>query len=134
MAKTPNWQGRRILHDSHAGDLERGAALNEFESGHPRQEAERLAYEEYRRSHHQAAAAHHLRGMRAAQGSGDMDESRKHGIAYGLHLQALGLDPMDEVPAEIKALVDGDDRQPHYKFKTHKGDALLLQGTPESEE
>lgn len=127
MAKTPNWQGKRIVHDSHAADLEHRAALHEFEGGHPRQEAERLAYDEYRREHHRQAAAHHLRGMRAAQGSGDMDESRKHGIAYGLHLKALGLDPMDEVPADIRALIDGEDRQPQYKFKTHKGDALLLQ-------
>lgn len=124
-AEFPEWMGRRIVSKEHVGDLEHSAATHEFQHGHPRHEAERRAYEDYRRQHHLAAAAHHLQGSRSAQGSGDMDEARKHGLAYRLHLQALDMDPFDGVPEEIRALADGE-AKPRHHFTAHKGDALLL--------
>jgi hypothetical protein len=121
-----SWMGKRIAQENHAEDLEHRAALHEFEGGHPRSEAERMAYDDYAQEHHEQAAAHHLRGMRAAQGSGDMDESRKHGIAYALHMGALNLDSMDEVPKKIRDLAEDPEKKSHYKFKTHPADALLM--------
>lgn len=124
--KFPTWQGRRVVSDAHKASLEHAAAIHEFEGGKPRKEAEAHAYDEYKREHHAQAAAHHLLGMRAAQATGDMDESGKHGMAYDLHLRSLGHDPLDEVPPEIKKLVDDPERKGHYKFKTHRSDAMLL--------
>jgi hypothetical protein len=120
------WQGRKVVAPAHVDNLERDAAVLEFEHGMSRKDAEEQAYQEYLRIHHTTAAAHHLRGMRGAQASGDYDEARKHGIAYGMHLHALELDPMDQVPDEINELVDADDRKPQIKFKAHKADSLLL--------
>lgn len=124
------WLGNKIVHPSHADELEHNAALFEFEHGIPRKEAEARAYDDYRKSHHRDGASHHLRGMRAAQASGDLEEARKHGIAFAMHMEALGHDPMDEVPEEIRALAEGDDKKPFAKFKAHKGDSFFLDKQP----
>lgn len=120
------WQNRRILDQGHIPDLEQGAALYEFEQGLPRDDSEDLAYADYKAKHHRAAAAHHLRGLRAAQASGDIDEAHKHGVAYSLHMGELGHDPMDQVPDEIKKLAEGEGLKSHYKFKSHSADSFLL--------
>jgi hypothetical protein len=93
----------------------------------PRKDAERAAYEGYLKEHHTKAAAHHLRGLRAAQASGDDSEARLHGEAYHHHLTRLGHDSLDETPPEVAALTEAEDRGRHYKFKSHPSDRLLLQ-------
>jgi hypothetical protein len=121
------WYGNRpVLKDSHIDDLETAAAINEFEHGMPRSKAEAAAYDEYIKDHHRKACAHHLRGMRASQASGDIDASRLHGDAYHHHMAALGYDDTEEVPEDIKALVEDEGRPKHYKFKGHPADQLLL--------
>lgn len=127
------WQNRQIFKDTHMDDLERRAALKEFEDGMPRSQAETAAYEEYLREHHSAAAAHHLRGLRAAQAAGDLDEARIHGEAYHQHMTKLGHDSMDQVPDYIKALTEDEGKPRHYKFKAHPADALLINGESDGE-
>lgn len=120
------WQSRKILSQDDIPDLEHAAALHEFEHGLPRSEAEDKAYNEYKSKFHREGAAHHLRGLRAAQGSGDMEEAHKHGVAYSLHMEHLGHDPMDAVPADIKSLSEGEGIKPQYKFKSTAADHFLL--------
>jgi hypothetical protein len=122
----PKWSGRSILDESHAEELDSRAAAHEMDKKLPRTQAEEEAYREYQKDHHAKAAAHHLMGMKAAQGSGSMDEARKHGAMYGLHIKALGEDEYGPVPATVKQHVDSPDREPVFKFKAHKGDAFLL--------
>lgn len=122
-----SWSKRPILNQDHIADLERDSALNEFEQGQPRESAENNAYSAYRKQHHLQGAAHHLRGLRAAQEAGDIDEAHKHGVAYSLHMGHLGHDPMDAVPEEVKSLVEGESKPKMYKFKAHKADAFLLE-------
>lgn len=123
MKKT--WMGRTISRDTDADDLETRAALLEFGEGVPRSQAEDQAHREYLREQHRGAAAHHLRGLRAAQASGDLEEGRKHGEAYHQHLSRLGHDSMDQVPDEVKELVEDEERHTHYRFKAHGADRLL---------
>ena len=126
MADQPTWRGRKLVSATHMPELERMAAVREFEAGLPREQAEEEAHREYSRRHHLEAAAHHLRGLRGAQGTGDLEEARKFGVAYGLHLNALGFDEFDQVPPEIQTLVDAPDKKPHARFKAHSSDRLLL--------
>jgi len=121
-----SWAGRQVVNPSHADGLEGAAALYEFQDGLPREEAEEKAYNEYTRTHHLNSAAHHLRGLRAAQASGDDEEARKHSILYNLHTEALGHDGFGQVPEEIEALAKDPDRKPYGKFRAHPGDRLLL--------
>lgn len=120
------WGGNFILNQDHIPDLEHAAALYEFEHGFPREEAEKKAYGDYTSKHHREGAAHHLRGLRGAQASGDIDEAHKHGVLYSLHMSQLGHDPMDAVPPEIKELAEKDGKKTHYKFKSNASDAFLL--------
>lgn len=126
--KLPKWMGRSIVHDSHSHDLERRAAIEEFQNKLPKEAAEEKAHQQYRREHHVEAAAHHLQGAKAAQGAGDMEEAKKHGAMYHLHMEKLGLDPVAEPPPEIRKQLESPDRKPAYKFKAHKGDMFLLDG------
>jgi len=118
--------GRPVLKPQHRDGLETRAALLEFGEGLSREEAEEQAHHEYMQENHRQAAAHHLQGMRAAQATGDLDASRMHGEAYDQHLEALGHDSLDAVPPEIQALLSAEDRKPHYRFKAHGADALLI--------
>lgn len=120
------WNGRKIVSQDHIPDLEHASALYEFEQGFPRADSEERAYSDYKSKFHREAAAHHLRGLRAAQASGDIDEARKHGVAYSLHLGELGHDPMDATPDDIKKIAEGDNAKVHYKFKSAPGDFFLL--------
>ena len=120
------WNGRPVVSDAHRDALETHAALLEFGEGVPRAEAEARAHAEYARGHHQAAAAHHLRGQRAALAAGDLGDAHKHGVMYALHLHALGHDPTDQVPDEVKALVEAEDKPGVHKFKAAAGDRLVL--------
>ena len=123
MPKT--WMGRRIVKDTDADRLEEAAALLEFGEGVPRSQAEDRAHRDYLADQHRRAAAHHLRGLRAAQAAGDLEEGAKHGEAYHHHMGKLGHDSMDQVPDDVKALVEADDRGTHYRFKAHGADKLL---------
>lgn len=127
------WAGRPIFKETHMDELERLAALAEFEEGLPRSHAETKAYGTYLQQHHTAAAAHHLRGMRAAQAAGDLSEASLHGEAYHQHLSKLGYDSIDEVPETVKALLEDEGKPKHYRFKAHPADALLVGETENGE-
>jgi hypothetical protein len=122
----PKWAGRTILDESHATDLDSQAAVHEIDDKLPRHRAEEEAYRKYKKENHAKAAAHHLMGMKAAQGAGSMDEARKHGIMYSMHVKELGEDEYGPVPSSVKQHVDSPDREHVYGFKAHKGDAFLL--------
>ena len=129
-----DWYTHPILKDSDYDALETAAALKEFGGGTPRSQAENEAYKEYKRNQHLAASAHHLRGMRMAQAGGDLDEAIMHGQAYGHHMDAAGLDPMDQVPDEVKGLLEAEDKPKQYRFKAHQADAFLLPKESKEEE
>lgn len=120
----PLWNGKPILHPDHAHDLEFRSAILEFGHKLPRATAEEYAHQEYKKNHHIQAAAHHLRGMKAAQGSGDSEEAHKHGLMYSEHMKSAGLDPMGPVPKEIQEHEQNNNR--HYKFKAHRADLFVL--------
>jgi hypothetical protein len=130
MFKLPTWAGRAILKDAHKDQLETNAALLEFEHGLHRKDAEEQAYSDYRKDIHHNAAAHHLRGMRAAWATGDTEAARLHGEAYDRHLRSLGLDSLEQIPPEVKTLAEGEDRKPHLKFKAHPSDKILFPEDP----
>lgn len=120
------WAKRPILSQDDIPDLERAAALNEFEQGMHREDAEEQAYSDYRRGHHSKGAAHHLRGLKAAQEAGDLDEAHKHGALYSAHMGELGHDSMDKVPDDIKKLAEDEGKPKVYKYKSNAADQLLL--------
>lgn len=125
--ETHNWLGRPILHEDDSHDLEMRAAVHEFGGKLPRHEAEAKAHEEYVKDWRLKASAHHLSGMRAAQGAGQMDEARKHGALYEMHMNALGLNPHGPVPPEVQSkLLEADGGQSLYRFKAHRGDIYAL--------
>lgn len=127
MAKEKHdWQGRAILHPDHGQELEARSADLEFKDRMSRDGAEAQAYREYRRRNHMAAAAHHLRGMKSAQGSGDLDEARKHGAMYEMHMGKLGEEPWREPSRELKAAMQSDDRESVHKFKAHASDQFVV--------
>lgn len=123
------WQGRSILSKDHSFDLDRAAAIHEFKNKLPRHEAEEKAYGEYKKARSEDAAAHHLSGMKAAHAVGNKKDAIKHSLAYGLHMKALGHDPVGEPPDEIKAKME--DQSGVYKFKPHESDSMI---EPEEEE
>lgn len=128
MAGAPKkWQDRVILADEHGPELTQRAAELEFKERLHREAAEAQAYREYHRKHVLAAAAHHLRGMKAAQATGDTDEARKHGAMYEMHMGKLGLDPWQEPPRELKSAMTADDRSAAHKFRAHPGDTFVVE-------
>ncbi len=120
------WNGRTVVSNQHIPKLEQDSALNEFAHNMPRAEAEEKAYSDYRRGEHQRAAAHHLRGIKSSQGSGDRNEALKHSSLYQLHMEKLGLDPWKETPPEIQLHMNDENKPSVYKFKATPGDALVL--------
>lgn len=125
--EAPQWLGRPISHVHHATQLEHDAAINEFRDRMPRKQAEDKAYEDYQRTQHIEAAAHHLAGMKTAHASGAMEAARKHGLMYNLHSKALGHEPVG--PAH-PGVVDHMNKKPTklYGFKAHRGDLFALHG------
>lgn len=123
----PMWLNKHpVLHEGHLHDLDTRAAINEFDRKMPRAEAEAKAHKDYMAEHHAVAAAHHLSGMKAAQAVGNMEEAKKHGAMYRLHIKALGHDPVGPVPAEVQNHYPNEDSAKVYKFKAHKADRFLL--------
>lgn len=129
----PTWLGKHPLLDQrHAHDLEQAAAINEFHHKMPRDQAEAAAHDEYRKTHHTAAAAHHFAGVRAAQGAGDMEEAKKHGDLYAQHMKALGHDPYGPVPEHIRLQAADPQHTKVYRFANHGGDQFLGQALGKS--
>src|SRR4051812_34908308 len=74
------WMGNAnypLVHADHEDQLERDAAVHEFGSHMPREEAEKKAYDDYKAGQHKEAAAHHLAGQKAAEAIGDDEGARK---------------------------------------------------------
>lgn len=113
-----------ILHEDHGNDLSTHAAMLEFGDKLPRGESEKRAYMNYRRANIVDSAAHHLIGMRAAQGTGDSAAAKRHGTMYALAVRSLGHDhlytPPDEVLERIKT-----NPVSLYRFKSHPADRFL---------
>lgn len=113
----PSWLGRPIVHPDHANDLETEAAINEYGLKMPRAQAEDQAHKDYVGKQREAAASHHLSGMKVANATGDTEAARKHHMMYSLHAKALGFEPVGEAPASI-----ADKHVYKLKFKPHQGD------------
>lgn len=129
----PQWLERfPILHQDHAHDLETRAAVNEFQHKMPRHEAEASAHKQYVQDQLEDAAAHHLLGMKASQGAGDMHAARKHGVMYGIVMKQLGHNPLDAPPPAIAGKAKTQPPQ-LYSFKPHKADAFAIHDTEKSE-
>lgn len=120
------WLGRPLADEEDAGEAEQRAAALEFGHALPRHEAEARAYEEYQKDRRLQAAAHHLAGIRASQGAGDMDSARRHGLLYQLHLNALGMDPNTSPPPEVLAKLNAPEKKSLYRFKSHPADVFAL--------
>ena len=118
----PMWLQRQILHPDHVQDLETRAAVHEFGSGIPREQAEQKAHEDYVREHRIQAAAHHLQGIRAATAAGDRDSAREHALQYQAHVGALGHEAVGPIPDEVVARMNHPDHKGPYKFKGHAAD------------
>ena len=116
-----------ISSPDHVNDLETQSAIHEFNHKLPRHEAEKKAYDDYVRDRTLEAAAHHLAGMRAAQGAGDMDAARQHGTMYTLALKQLGHPEVGEVPTEITNKMKHEPSK-LYRFKGHDSDSFLAGG------
>lgn len=107
-------------------DLYRRSVVKEFHEKKPRRIADGESYAEWRKEAHAKAAAHHLRGMKAAQGAGDMKEARKHGDMYNSHLRILGEDPYGPVPESVKKHAGINEDSSFYHFKPHNSDSLIV--------
>jgi hypothetical protein len=114
-----------LVKPEHAQELEQNAAINEFGMKKPRAEAEAAAYADYKKRQHTEAAAHHLAGMKAAHGAGDMEAARKHSLMYNLHSKALGHEPVGPAHPDVIAHLNAKPSKV-YKFKPHHGDQLAL--------
>jgi len=116
-----------IADPEHVSDLETQSAIHEFNHKLPRHEAEKKAYDDYIQERTEESAAHHLAGMRAAQGAGDMDAARQHGALYQMALKQLGHPEVGEVPTSITNRLK---HQPPklYRFKGHDSDSFLAGG------
>jgi hypothetical protein len=114
-----------IVDPDHAQGLDQLAAIHEFQHKMPRHQAEKSAYDQYRKEQVEDAAAHHFAGMQAAHGAGDMDNARKHGVMYSLAVKQLGGNPVGDPPKEVMTKVKNNPPEV-YRFKAHKGDAYTL--------
>ena len=130
LAAAHNWmdnQSYPLVKPQHAEELEQAAAINEFGDKKPRAEAEAAAYDAYKKRQHTEAAAHHLAGMKAAHGAGDMEAARKHSLMYDLHSKAIGHEPIGPAHPDVIAHLNGKPSKV-YRFKPHHGDQLSLSG------
>lgn len=124
----PMWLERYPTHSQDAfHDLEQRAAINEFDSKLPRLDAEKKAHGDYMQEQHAKAAAHHLTGMKAAQGAGNMEEAKKHYTMYSHHAKALGHDPYGPVPESIRLQAEAPDRKSVYRFAAHPADMFVTE-------
>ena len=122
-----------IVDPDHVEDLETHAAIKEFTHKLPRHEAEEKAYEDYKKDQIEYSAAHHLAGMKAAQGAGDNDAARMHGTLYQTALKQLGHPEVGEVPTSIANKMKHEPSKV-YRFKAHDSDAFLGDSAKPKEE
>ncbi len=125
-ADKKSWNGKHVLHEQHIPALEQAAAIAEFQHGLPRHEAESKAYGDYRKAEHEKAAAYHLRGLKSAQGAGDLDAAKTHGAMFEAHMTKLGHDAWKEVPPEIQVHMDAPEKEKVHKFKATGADQFVL--------
>jgi hypothetical protein len=135
--KRGSFMGHPLLDQEHAHELHLASALNEFQGGIPRADAEKRALEDYRHEHHARAAAHHFGGVKAAHAVGDTEAAQKHHALYSLHVKALGEDPMGPVPEVVRKFHSGagqDSKQKRvYNFRGHDADEFLVKPISKSE-
>lgn len=112
------WMNHPILDASHSHDLDQRAAIHEFQNGKTREDAERLAHEEYRMESHLKAAAHHLVGMKMAHAAGSNETAQQHYKMYESHMKRAGKDPNGPVPPEVE----------HHKPSAFKSFGFLNHG------
>ena len=130
----PQWEGRPVARDLDAADLSSRAAIEEFCNKRPRKDAEELVYGNYVKDQRTQAAAHHLANMKAANSVGDKETAFKNWMLYNLHCKALGLEPIGEVPKEIQAHLDKEDRKSPVHFRAHPADIFALQDQDKGKE
>lgn len=123
-SKLTQWKGRDILDPKHAEELDRSSAELEFGENLPRHQAEEKAYGNYRRARYLEGAAHHWKGFTAASAVGD-PSSREHKLMYDVYMRALGHNPAEAPPPEVKRLVPEADTR-RAKFVAHAADQLPL--------
>ena len=122
--KLTQWHGRDILDPKQAEELDRSAAELEFGENLPRHQAEEKAYANYRRARYLEGAAHHWKGFTAASAVGD-PSSKEHKLMYDVYMRALGHNPAEAPPPEVKRLVpEANPRR--AKFVPHEADQLPL--------
>lgn len=128
LRDTPTWLGRDIADQSHSADLEKLAAVNEFDKGMPREMAEAEAYHQYRVDQHAQAAAHHLTSMKMARASGAHEESDRHALMYEQHVRAMGENPFGGTPTAVKAYENAVQNKQKKTYKGHTWDSAI--GSP----
>jgi hypothetical protein len=121
-----SWGGHKLIDPKHSERLELAAAVHEFHAGHDRKTAEKMALDEYRREHHARGAAHHLQSLKAASASGATDDAKRHYEMYRLHIKALGHQPNDPVPTEVRRYAEGEGAEKAYRYKAHPSDDFLV--------
>lgn len=120
-----SWLDRPLVGD-HSIELENDAATLEFKDRKPRKEAEEEAYKSYTKKHRLEASVHHVRGLRAAQASGDTETARRHAAMFALHMKALGYESVGELPEEIRSRLSEGGLDQIHKFKAHPADLFEM--------
>ena len=123
MAKTWGSQNWELGDGFDVHHLEREAALNQFEKGMPRVQAEEAAYHTHaadlKKKAAIEAAAHHYSNMKDSSG----DVARMHAKMYEAHMKGAELKHYP-VPKEILSAVQN--ARLNSSFKPHKHDEALL--------
>ncbi len=141
LSQMPKWMGKYPVLDTtdisgarpHEDDLEMRAAINEHHHKMPRHEAEKKAWEDYRREQIVTTAAHHYNGMKASAAAGSEEDAKKHGLMYLLALKHLGHDDPVRPPDEVLERAKNSSSNEVGKFKAHKGDVFTMPEEPEEE-
>ncbi len=141
LSQMPLWQGKYPVLDTadvsgarpHEDDLEMRAAINEHHHKMPRHEAEKKAWEDYRREQVINTAAHHYVGMKASHAAGKMEDAKKHGVMYLLALRHLGHNDPVRPPEEVLERAKNTPSEDVGRFKAHKGDVYTMPPEPEGE-
>jgi hypothetical protein len=111
-----------VLNEADIPGLEAQAAVHEFKERLPREEAEKLAYQGYVRSHAVQAMAYHYQGGKIAKILNDEDSAQQHGKAYESAAATAGFD-MGFVPPEVIEQTKAQNSL--YKFRAHPSDVFF---------
>ena len=122
------FKGHPLLDPKHEKDIHLASAINEFHRGMDRESAEAEALSGYRKEHHAKAAAHHLNSMKASNATGSTEDAKRHYDMYALHLKALGHEPHEAVPPEVKRHME-EGHEGAHTYKGHPADAWLVNGS-----